>query len=263
MKVLKVRCPQCGSEFVLDITATLLSEAAQNPMGLAGIALPHGDHVLVVYVDSSGGERGVRVFKSFQAPAARRVTEFLVPDNALRGLRNIGGFTAELGKLGVKLKASTGKAALLLRGRKGDSSMELELVRSLEYQVVAPWLDMLLEVMDTSYSSEVADYVNAVKALDLLIEEKPFTYARQVLWLIANSSIIKTRLRMPEAQLVRSLKPSIIFERYNGGFISRVLESGETRLRELLTTESPQLLFSSAEALLSLYRRGIIDLVVV
>lgn len=262
LRILRVRCPQCGAEFTLDVTAALLSEAAQSPMGLAGVALPHGDHVLVVYVDSSGGERGARVFRSFQLTATKQMSEVLVPSEALRGLRNIGGFTVELGKLGVKLVHTAGRATLLVRGKRGDTSIELELVRSLDYQAVKPWLEMLVEVVDTSYSVETADYVNSLKVLDLLLEERPFVYARQVLWLIANSSIIKTRLRMPEAQLVKMLKPSTIFERYGGGFVARVLDSGEARLRELLMTESPQLLLSSAEAVLSLYRRGIIDLVV-
>ncbi|MEM0377586.1 MAG: hypothetical protein QXI90_07435, partial [Thermofilum sp.] len=262
LKVLKVRCPQCGTEFTLDVTTAVLNEASQSPMGLAGVALPHGDHVLVVYVDSSGGERGLRVFKSFQMPAARQMTEVLVPSDALKGLRNIGGFTIELGKLGLRLTSPAGRAALLLKGRKGDTSIELELVRNLDYQAARPWLEMLLEVIDTSYSIEVADYVNSLRVLDVLLEERPFVYARQVLWLVANSSIVKTRLRMPEAQLVRTLKPSAIFERYGGGFVSRVLESGEARLRELLTAESPQLLLSSAEAILALYRRGAVDLVV-
>ena len=262
MRVLKVRCPSCGDTFTLEVRPELLAEAAASPIGLAGLAVPHGDHVMVVYVDSSGGERGVRVFKSLLVGVGKGLADLTVPPTLLAGLRNIGGFVAELGKLGIRLRASSGAAAVTLRARKGGTSLELEFTSDVSYQAAKPWLELFLDVVDTSYSNEPLDYVNAVRVLDLLLEEKPFTYARQILWLLTNSSTITVRMRAPEMRLVRELRPSLLFERYNGNFIARVLESGGLRLSDLLASENPQLLLSSAEAVLALYRRGVVDLVV-
>ena len=263
VRILKVRCPACGSEQAIQVTPEVLKEAEQNPLGLAGLAFPHGDHVLVVYLDRLGGERGARVFKLFQQPAARGLVEVRVPPSELQGLRNIGGFWAELGRLGVRLSSTASTSAVSLRARKGETTLELELNRDIGYQTARPWLEMLLEAFDTSYSSELRDYVNAVKALDLLLEEKPFEYARQVLWLLSNASVITIRLRMPEARLIRELRPTLLFERYDGGFVLKVLESSGSTVGELLSGVLPQVLFASAEAILALHRRGAIDLVVV
>uniref|UniRef100_A0A7J3X568 Uncharacterized protein n=2 Tax=Thermofilum pendens TaxID=2269 RepID=A0A7J3X568_THEPE len=262
IKVLKVRCPACDSEHIIQVTPEVLREADQNPLGLTGLAFPHGDHVLVVYVDRLGGERGTRVFRLFQQPAARGFAEVRVPPSELQGLRNIGGFWVELGRLGVRVGTEPSASAVSLKAKKGATTLELDFNRDIGYQTARLWLEMLLDAFDTSYSSELRDYVNAVKALDLLLEEKPFEYARQVLWLLSNASTITIRLRMPEARLLREVRPSLFFERYDGGFVLKVLESSGSTVGELLSGALPQVLFSSAEAILALHRRGVIDLVV-
>uniref|UniRef100_A0A7C4FAM4 Uncharacterized protein n=1 Tax=Thermofilum pendens TaxID=2269 RepID=A0A7C4FAM4_THEPE len=262
IRVLRIRCPECGSEHTIPVTQEVIREAEQNPLGLAGLALPHGDHVLVVYLDRLGGERGTRVFRLLQQPTRRGLAEVRVPPSEMQGLRNISGFWAELGKLGVRVSSEALAPAVSLKARRGETTLELAFNRDVGYQTAKPWLEMLLEVFDTSYSSELRDYVNAVKALDLLLEERPFEYARQVLWLLSNASTITVRLRMPEVHLLREIRPSILFERYDGEFIQKVVESGGSTVGELLSGVLPQVLFSSAEAILALHRRGVIDLVV-
>uniref|UniRef100_A0A7C3SLH1 Uncharacterized protein n=1 Tax=Thermofilum pendens TaxID=2269 RepID=A0A7C3SLH1_THEPE len=262
VKVLKARCPVCGREHAIQVTHEILREAEQNPLGLAGLAFPHEDHVLVVYLDRLGGERGTRAFRLLEQPVARGFTEVRVPPTELQGLRNIEGFWVELGRLGVRVSSESSVSAISLKARRGETTLELNLSRDIGYQTAKPWLELLLEAFDTSYSSELRDYVNAVKALDLLLEEKPFEYARQVLWLLSNASTIAIRLRIPEVHLLKEIRPSLFFERYDGDFVLKVLESGGSTVGKLLSGVLPQVLFSSAETILSLHRRGVIDLVI-
>ncbi len=48
----RVKCPKCGREHSITVNPSLLEEAAKG--GLAQIAIPCGDHVLLAYVDRYG-----------------------------------------------------------------------------------------------------------------------------------------------------------------------------------------------------------------
>ena len=48
----RVKCPKCGREHSIMVNPSLLEEAAKG--GLAQIAIPCGDHVLLAYVDRYG-----------------------------------------------------------------------------------------------------------------------------------------------------------------------------------------------------------------
>lgn len=66
VRALKLKCPQCGRESAIQVGEDTLAAAAASQTGLVGVADYHGDHVLVVYVDSEGRDRGVRVFRALQ-----------------------------------------------------------------------------------------------------------------------------------------------------------------------------------------------------
>lgn len=260
IRTVKLRCPRCGTEVSLQITPDIVEEALSNPLGLAGVAYPHGDHVLVAYFDRNGGERGVRVFSTLQTPD-KGVFEVSLLGDELRGLRNISGFSVLSKKLNMKMSfLSQSSTTLKVSGR--DTVVEVDFRRDFGYQILRGWLEILLDVFENSYSTDPSDYINTIRIFDIMLEEKPFAYAKQVFWLVANASTITSKVRLPEAILLKKYRPTIIFEKYNGEFVSRVVDSNEIRVSEALGKDNPQILFSNAEALLSLYRRGVIDLVI-
>ncbi len=261
VRIAKIKCPRCGSEFPVNISTNVLEEAKVNPLGLAGVAVPHSDHVLVAYFDRNGDERGVRVFSILQAPE-KGVFEVNIPEGDVKGLRNIAGFIIESRKLNLRLKYSARTTSTAIKVSALDTTLEVDFQRDISYHHVKAWLELLVDVFENSYSTLPADYVNAVRVFDIMVEEKPFTYAKQIFWLIANASTITIRPRLPESLLIKKYRPTILYEKYNGGFVSRAVDSVGLRVSEVLGTEMPQILYSYAETLLSLYRRGVIDLVI-
>ncbi|ABL77489.1 hypothetical protein [Thermofilum pendens] len=260
-RVFRARCPACSQVEVVEVNDKLLEEAQNNPLGLAGVAFQHETHVFIVYVDRNGGERGTRVFPLLQA-RGKGLYEVKVQPELLRGLRNIGGFTIESRRLNYRVTGYFEPPSSSIKVYKGETSLEVDFRRDVSYQTTKAWMELLAEALDSSYSYSPTDYVNAVRLLDVLIEEKPFEYIKQVFWLITNASNITVKVRPSEAMLLRKYRPSIIFEKYNGGFVNRVLEAPSVKVSDILGLENPQIMFSYVEALLSLQRRGVIDLVI-
>ncbi|MEZ0346695.1 MAG: hypothetical protein ABWK01_09105 [Infirmifilum sp.] len=261
IKVAKVTCPRCGSQFSIELTPEILAEVESNPLGLAGVALPHGDHVLVVYFDRNGGERGVRVFSLLQKQE-KGFYEVKMERESLKGMRNISGFLIELRKLNLRLIYLQESTPITVRLSGRDIGLELTFQKDFSYQKVRGWLELLLDVFEGSYSASPSDYVNTLRILDVMLEENPFAYAKQVFWLVSNASTITIKSRLPESHLLKKYRPTILYEKYNGLFITRVVDSNGIKVSELLTETNPQILFSYSEAILSLYRRGVVDLVI-
>jgi len=261
VRIVKTRCPRCGEVFPVTLTTELLEEAKSNPLGLVGVALPHSDHVLVAYFDRNGAERGTRVFAALQAPE-KGLYEVRVPLGDVKGLRNIAGFVIESRKLNLKLVYSTRSISTSIKVSAPDTCLEVDFQRDVSYSHVRAWLELLVDVLENSYSTLPLDYINTLRIFDVMVEEQPFTYAKQVFWLVANASTITIKPRLPESLLVKKYRPTILYEKYNGNFVSRVIESGGLKVSDILGSEAPQVLFSYAETVLSLYRRGVIDLVI-
>jgi truncated hemoglobin YjbI len=261
VRVFKIRCPACNIVETVEVNDKILIDAQSNPLGLAGVAFPHDNHVLIVYIDRNGEERGTRVFSLLQ-PVAKGFYQVKVPDEWLRGLRNIAGFTVESKRINYRISGYLRQPSSSIKVYKGETTLEVDFARDISYQQARSWLELLAEALDTSFSFNQADYVNAIRLLDVLIEEKPFEYIKQVFWLITNASNITVKVHEREAMLARKYRPMILFDKHNGGFINRVMEVSNTKVSQLLGLENPQIIYSYIEALLSLQRRKIIDLVV-
>ncbi len=74
LKLIRVKCPKCGSEVLVNISREVLEEARSSPTGLSAAAIPHGGHVLLVYVDANGHERGTRTANIVPAEILRVAT---------------------------------------------------------------------------------------------------------------------------------------------------------------------------------------------
>ena len=61
----KISCPKCKIIFEVDLSK--VSRDALKRYGIGSLAFNHGDHVVVVYIDSSGEIRGVETFPVAEA----------------------------------------------------------------------------------------------------------------------------------------------------------------------------------------------------
>jgi hypothetical protein len=261
VRAFKIKCPSCNSIETVEVDEKVLYEAQSNPLGLAGIAFSHEDHVLIVYIDRNGGERGTRIFPLLQ-PTAKGFYQATVPTEWLRGLRNISGFTVESRRINYRITGYLKPSTSSIKVRKGETSLEIDFTRDISYHSAKSWMELLVEALDSSFSTNQADYINAIRLLDVLVEEQPFEYVKQVFWLITNASNISVKVRERESLLARKYRPMIIYEKYDGGFINKVLEASRIKVSQLVGLENPQVIYSYIEALLSLQRRRVIDLVI-
>jgi len=67
-RLARVKCPRCGGEVLVSVGPRVVEEAKASPTGLAVVAVPHGDHALLIHFDANGHERGVRVAILAQVP---------------------------------------------------------------------------------------------------------------------------------------------------------------------------------------------------
>ncbi len=261
-RVIKTRCPRCGRDIVVNIGPDILEEARRNPLGMAGVVELHGDHAAVVYIDRNGNERGVRVY-SVLARGAEEYTVFTLPPAALEGFTNISGFSLTLKKLKMKIQAMLGEEGVFLHAVKGDAELMLDFKKDFEWGVVKRLAGVLVDTIDTSYSENPNDYLNAIRILDVILKEPNFLYSQEVFWLVTNASTLMVTTRLPEAMLFKKYRPSMLFERYDAHFLAEVADIPRENVAKLLKVGNPYAVYSRADALLAMYKRGIVDIEVI
>jgi len=69
----KVVCPYCGRELEFPLTPDVIKQAFESKDGLARVALPHENHVLIIQVDRWGTIRNRTV--SFMVESAEEECE--------------------------------------------------------------------------------------------------------------------------------------------------------------------------------------------
>lgn len=262
LNILKVKCPKCGRESIIQVDETIIEEARSNPLGMAGVVEIHGDHALIIYIDRNGNERGMRIYSLLKKDVTKHYTEFTISPKELEKMRNVAGFILHLKKLGIMIKGYTGPMHDSYKAAKENAVLEIDFKEDIPYKTIKHWTQMVVEAINTSYSDNPKDYLNAIKILDVMLEERPFIYANKVFWLVTNASTLTMKTKLPEKLLLKNYRPSIIYERYEVPFINHIIELPQEKVDVLINTENPQIMFSRAEAVLSLYRRGIIDVVI-
>jgi len=65
--VKKIVCPECGSEVIIDSEAVEVAKKKARFSGIYSLAYHHEDHVVLVYIDESGGIRGVEATPLFKS----------------------------------------------------------------------------------------------------------------------------------------------------------------------------------------------------
>jgi len=90
----RVRCPRCGRDLEFPLAPDVVKQAREAPDGLARVALPHDDHVLVVQVDQFGAVRNVVSGHLLRQAEECEVVEGRAPasiENRLRLIARQGG----------------------------------------------------------------------------------------------------------------------------------------------------------------------------
>jgi len=57
----KVKCPRCGKDLEFPLTPDIIKQATEMRDGMARVAIPHEDHVLIIQVDRWGTVRNTVV----------------------------------------------------------------------------------------------------------------------------------------------------------------------------------------------------------
>ena len=262
VNIIRTKCPKCRRESIVSVDESLLQEALQNPLGMVGVVEIHGDHALVIYIDRNGHERGKRIYPLLKTAERGPYTEYKISADELARLKNISGFALDLKRLHILIKGYVQDLKDSYKISSENAVLEIDFNEELSYKVIKHWTKLVFDAINTSYSDNPNDYLNAIKILDVVLDEQPFIYANKVFWLITNASTLTMRSRLPEKMLLQKYRPSIIYERYEQQFINHVVSLPQEKVYNLLSGDNPQIMFARAEALLSLYRRGVIDLVV-
>jgi len=90
----RVRCPRCGRDLEFPLTPDVIRQAREAPDGLARVALPHDNHVLVVQIDQFGVVRNKAASLLVQRAEECEVVEGKAPasiEGKLRLIAKRGG----------------------------------------------------------------------------------------------------------------------------------------------------------------------------
>ena len=83
------RCPYCNKPLDISIDRDVLSRAEASPSGVTAVVVNHGDHAVVVYVDSEGNIRSLEaaVLPSPRAGVLNRIKEIPIPHSSPPDIR--------------------------------------------------------------------------------------------------------------------------------------------------------------------------------
>jgi len=251
VRALKLKCPQCGRESTIQVGEDALAAAAASQTGLVGVADYHGDHVLVVYVDSEGRDRGVRVFRALQRGESLRVNpSFLSYTSLIAGFRLLSG--------GWSVECFAGNPRALLRILRGDQALDLEL-RSFEPAArVVEWGSGLLAALERAGPPDPGGLLLSILLLDASAPNPPSPFAARLFEVALKARRLVVRVDAGAAELFReyaSLVPGL-----SPKIADYALSVNGWRLVDAVLGPDPLTIRERLLALMSLARRGVVGL---
>lgn len=249
VRLLKLKCPQCGRESALQVREDSLAAASTSPTGLVGIADYHGDHVLVVYVDGEGRDRGVRVFRALQRGEVIRVNPaYLTYMNVIAGFRvSFGGWS---------LECFPGSPRTLLRVTRGESLLEMEL-RSLERAASSvDWGDSFLAALSRVGQPDPGELLLSILLLDSSIQFPPSPFATRMFEVSLKSRRLVVRVDPGAAELLREYVSRIPW--LSTRLIDYAVSVNGWRLVDAVLGPDPLTIRERLTTILSLERRGVV-----
>jgi len=195
-RVMKLKCPQCGVESYVKVGEDELAAAAASPTGLVGVADYHGDHVLVVYVDSEGRDRGVRVFRALQRGEVVRVNAAF-----LSHMGSIAGFRVRSG--GWSVECFAGNPRALLRVFRGELTLDVELKSFDLASKAVDWGDQFLAALQRVGQPDPGGLLLSILLLDAYIPELPSPFSRRAFEVAMKSGRLVVETDRSAAELLR------------------------------------------------------------
>jgi len=249
VRVLKLRCPECGREAAIQVGEDTLAAAAASPAGLVGVADYHGDHVLVVYVDGEGRDRGVRVFRTLQRGEALRVNPSFLSYTGL-----VAGFRVSSGGWSVECFAGSPRA--LLRVLRNEQALDLEL-RSFEYAArVVEWGGGLLGALERAGLPDLGGLLLSILLLDANATNPPSPFATRLFEIALKARRLTVRVDPSAAELLREYASRV--PGLSPRLVDFALSVNGWRLIDAVAGPDPLTIRERLQALMSLERRGVV-----
>lgn len=249
VRLLKLSCPQCGRESVIQVGDDALVAAASSPTGLVGVADYHGDHVLVVYVDGEGRDRGVRVFRTLQRGEVIRVTP-----TYLSFMTNLSGFRVLSEGWSVECFAGTPKALLRVQGGRGALEMEMKDL-SKAVQAIA-WGESLLSSVAKVVHPDPSGLLLSILLMDASIPYPPSPFATRMFEIALKARRMVVKVDPGAAELLRTYISRISW--LSPRTIDFALSVNGWRLVDAVIAPDPLTMRERLSALISLERRGVV-----
>jgi hypothetical protein len=251
VRVLKLKCPECGRETAIQVGEDTLVAAAASPTGLVGVADYHGDHVLVVYVDGEGRERGVRAFRTLQRGEVLRVNPSFLSYTSL-----VAGFRASSGGWSVECFAGSPRA--LLRVLRGEHALDLEL-KSFEHAArVVEWGGALLEAVGRAGQPDLGGLLLSLLLFDAYAASQPSPFAARMFGIALKARRLTVRVDPGAAELLREYAARV--PGLSPRLVDFAIGVNGWRLIDAIAGPDPLTIRERLQALLSLERRGVVGL---
>ena len=80
----RIKCTKCLEEVRIPITEEVMERAKASPSGITSVAVDHGNHVVLVYLDSEGKERGTEIMDAMveEKPSRAGLRQIPIPQKA-------------------------------------------------------------------------------------------------------------------------------------------------------------------------------------
>ena len=258
VRILRVSCPICKKVVRLTIDNKVLELARNSPIGLTGVADVHKDHVMVVYVDSNGNERGVRAYRALlrDAETGRRIT---IPPKYLEPFQNINGFRVILGRRGVIVECFKKAEDVFVKTEYKDLALEITPRVFDNFEYALKWMKSFLYGLYSAINViRFETLMRGLQVLDASLFSKPLLIATKVYEIIFSSKSLNILVDK------RSLE---LFEKYMDrmpwfftGSRGYILRSHGKVLYEVLWSTDPLSIREKAECVVELVKRGVIEL---
>lgn len=249
VRALKLKCPQCGADSRVEIREDVLATAASSPTGLVGVADYHGDHVLVVYVDSEGRDRGVRVFRALLRGETIRVnTAFLSHMNSIAGFRVSSG--------GWSVECFAGNPRALLRVFRDELMLDLELKDFGLASKAMEWSGQFLAALQRVGQPDPGGLLLSVLLLDAYMPEQPSLFSRRTFEIVMKSGRLIVRTDRSAAELFRESASRVPW--LSPRFVDFAVSVNGLRLVDAVLGSDPLTIQRRLVMLMSLERRGVV-----
>jgi len=195
----QIKCPKCRREVTIIVDERIKKDAATNPLGLASIVIPHGDHAIVVYIDSKGHIQNIRYFMAFSKDfAVTKYRETTIKRDLLFDVVNISSLKLSIPKLNLIIKAIIEEKDYYIIGRTPNLILELSF-NSLDNGVyVANWMPLLIKAFDRSLPYlNTNSIIELIRWLDRRIYTYPSPLCELIMYFILSSRSLKIKI-VPE-----------------------------------------------------------------